>query len=848
MKNSPQAKPLRGVAFQANEEFTEEEIRKIWQKIGDDGWRPQDFYQKYQKENPHLCTAKNWHANVERVISRSSERRIPAKTHHRIAIAKAFGWTPERFSHFLATGTRPSRESKEPNANSEPVLVTPPEETPEVTGVPHANEPWQVSGSNEGALSLLSVEGKKQSALLEHCDPVIDFEGRDREKHELLECLRSQNGPRIACIHGMPGVGKTQLALKVAAEAHSIFPPDRQLFVSLQSASGAFAPRDVQTVCIHGLGGATELPQGEQEISLIYRSLLAKNRPVLIVADNAADPDQVAALIPPRGCIILVTCREKLEMPETTCYVHPLELAPTEARALLKRICDRIPDEIADKIVRLCGYLPLAIRAAGTLLAVTDDLDPLDYLGQLSDERMRLERIGSAGVPLGVRASFNVSYTKLSSPAATVFRMLGVFPATFDKVAVAACCNDPGGEILSRLVSRGLVLHNHTSKRYRLHDLMRLFAVEKLRDAPPSEEQECRRKNADYFLSILETADRLYGAQTEVFREGLVLFERERINILSAWHWLGSQKNLAKDEAMLCSKFGECAGLVVDRSVSISERLALFGASLRASTQIKNEPAESESICSLSTALYNSGDDQKMREAIKLLRHAATLKTSKRHKASVYWTLGNVYMTVEPREKSKALDAHERAANLAGQTEDIAYAIRATGRLAMTYFENFQPRRARELFQKALDQASDKYKRSRLYVLNFFAQMERKVGRINDATRVSEEARQLAVLFGDKGAESGAVVQLGRIVLQQEPERALAFFRRSLEINEEQGNLRRIAGAHCDIGKAYKQMRRFSEALDAFSTSIRISEQIKWDWSVQQCRPLVDEVRREMLG
>ena len=50
----------------------------------------------------------------------------------------------------------------------------------------------------------------------------------------------------------------------------------------------------------------------------------------------------------------------------------------------------------AEQICKLCGYLPLALRAAGSLLAITADQDPVDYATQLQDERSRLELIGTA--------------------------------------------------------------------------------------------------------------------------------------------------------------------------------------------------------------------------------------------------------------------------------------------------------------------------------------------------------------------------------------------------------------------------------------------------------------------
>lgn len=70
------------------------------------------------------------------------------------------------------------------------------------------------------------------------------------------------------------------------------------------------------------------------------------------------------------------------------------------------------------------------------------------------DERNRLERIGTEGVNLSVVASFTLSYERLKPEAAGVFRMLSVFPATFDAEVKEVVCADTGHVQLSDLVRR----------------------------------------------------------------------------------------------------------------------------------------------------------------------------------------------------------------------------------------------------------------------------------------------------------------------------------------------------------------------------------------------------------
>jgi hypothetical protein len=223
---------------------------------------------------------------------------------------------------------------------------------------------------------------------------------------------------------------------------------------------------------------------------------------VLLLLDNAANSAQVQPLLPPSGSALLVTSRQTIVLPGMT----PLTLNPLtdkEARALLLEIAPRA--KIAsEQICALCGYLPLAVRAAASLLAITADLDPLDYAEQLKDERNRLERIGKEGVEIDVTASFNLSYERLAPETARVFRLLSMFPGSFYAVAEEMVCADAGHAQLSDLVRRSLVLYDSSAKRYRLHDLARLFADSKLSD---EEYTLGHKRHATHYKEVLASGE-----------------------------------------------------------------------------------------------------------------------------------------------------------------------------------------------------------------------------------------------------------------------------------------------------------------------------------------------------
>jgi hypothetical protein len=338
----------------------------------------------------------------------------------------------------------------------------------------------------------------------------------------LINALRRESCACITGISGMGGIGKTELALLVAERLRDDY-PDAQFFINLQGTDvNPHSPQEVMAICVRAfLGPEAKLPEEPEQLSHLYRSRLDGKR-VLLLLDNAADSAQVRPLLPPTGCAVLVTSRQSVALPGMTpLTLHPL--TEEEARQLLLEIAART-EPAAEKICKLCGYLPLALRAAGSLLAITPDLDPVDYAVQLQDERSRLERIGTEGVEIDVAASFNLSYTRLASEAAHVFGLLSVFPATFDALAEEIVCADAGHVQLSDLVRRSLVLYDESIKSYRLHDLARLFADTKL----SAEERTVGQKRfATHYKEVLAATKELYKQGGESLLRGLALFDLE---------------------------------------------------------------------------------------------------------------------------------------------------------------------------------------------------------------------------------------------------------------------------------------------------------------------------------
>jgi len=200
--------------------------------------------------------------------------------------------------------------------------------------------------------------------------PMKDFVGRVAEQEQLISVLTQDlEHAAIAVIRGLGGIGKTQLVYAVARELVRRF-PDGQLFLSLGGMSNdPLPPEQVLRMAIRAVEPETALPDNAVTLQHLYWEKLAGKR-MLILADDARDAQQVRSLIPPTGCALLITSRNRFVLPGMVAVKLDL-LASSEAEKLLLGICPRI-EQHAATLAKLCGYLPLALRLSASLLASSD--------------------------------------------------------------------------------------------------------------------------------------------------------------------------------------------------------------------------------------------------------------------------------------------------------------------------------------------------------------------------------------------------------------------------------------------------------------------------------------------
>ncbi|GAA3849193.1 hypothetical protein GCM10022243_13970 [Saccharothrix violaceirubra] len=315
---------------------------------------------------------------------------------------------------------------------------------------------------------------------------IADFTGRTDHLATLEALLRpdpDRSSAAAAVISGMAGVGKTALAVHAGHRLRAGF-PDGQCYLDLRGTSAPVRPHDALAKLLTGLGvPARDVPSDVDERVRLYRSRLADRR-VLVVLDNAVGEQQIRPLLPGNPqCGVLVTGRARLSALPGVPVVDLGVLSQAESLELLSRIVSKQriqPDpRSAERIARLCGGLPLAVRIAGARLVAKPHLRPVELAGRLADRGRRLDELQLAD--LDVRASVGLSYRSLGTGARRAFRLLALLErATFSVWNAAVVLDVTVGEareLTEQLVDARL-LEVPDQDRYAYHDLVRAVAME----------------------------------------------------------------------------------------------------------------------------------------------------------------------------------------------------------------------------------------------------------------------------------------------------------------------------------------------------------------------------------
>ncbi len=376
--------------------------------------------------------------------------------------------------------------------------------------------------------------------------PVTTIVGRGREIAEVVRLLESA---RLVTLVGAPGIGKTRLAVEIAARLDDTLEHGAR-FASLLTARDR---GDVAVAVGSALGLAVAGAPGPETLLADH----LRHQELLLVLDNfehvASAAPLVAFLLAEAPALrVLTTSREPLRVSGETQYpVPPLAFAGTDAPAV--RLFVQRPKLVnpaftlrgdQERVTRICERLdgvPLAIELAAAASRV---LSPAELLAEL-DHVLNLPTQGPRDAPFHqhtLRAAIDWSYRLLDDERRALLARLGVFVGGFTLESASAVCgggaSDRPGIVagVTSLVSKSLLeMRTDAAGRSRAIPLeaIREYALERLDER--RETVRFRRRHAVHFADVADTAQpHLTGKEQARW---LDVLGEEHGNLTAALRW-----------------------------------------------------------------------------------------------------------------------------------------------------------------------------------------------------------------------------------------------------------------------------------------------------------------------
>ncbi|HZN20608.1 MAG TPA: tetratricopeptide repeat protein [Micromonosporaceae bacterium] len=586
---------------------------------------------------------------------------------------------------------------------------------------------------------------------------VPGFTGRDAELHE-LDLLVAGAGRAstlvVPAVSGTAGVGKTALAVHWAHRVRGLF-PDGQLYVNLRGfdpAGRAVSPAEAVRGFLDALGVA---------------------------------PQRVPAGLDSQAALTTDESRRLLE--------HRLGAGRVAAEP-----------EAVDDIVGMCARLPLALAIVAAR-AVAQPTLPLSALASaLRQARSGLDGFAHGDPATDVRAVFSWSYHALGSPAARLFRLLGVHPGPDVTIpAAASLAGVPPRKVAAAMgeLTRANLLTEHTAGRFTFHDLLRAYATELAHDAEPEAERRAAAQRAlDHYLRTAYAADQLLNPERDPITlppAGPGVTPEEHADRGQAMAWFGAEHRVLLAAADRAAATGldvhawQLPWVLADffNLRGHSQNLAATQhAALEAARRLADRQAQAHIHRTLARACaWRGGYDEAHLHLAEALRLYVDLG-DQIGQAHIHLNIGSVLgRQVRHRE---ALEHAQRAHELYRAAGRDAWRARALDAVGWLYAQLGDYRQALAYCQQALalhQEVGDRHGEAEAWDSLGYA--HHRLGGQDQATACYDRAVELYRSLGDRFNEATTLSNLGDARADtDDPQAARAAWQRAVDILDELGH------------------------------------------------------------
>jgi serine/threonine protein kinase/tetratricopeptide (TPR) repeat protein len=700
------------------------------------------------------------------------------------------------------------------------------------------------------------------------------FIGRERELTE-LDGLLCNPDLRLLTLLGPGGIGKTRLSIELASrqlQNEGCF-VDGVFFVAL-------APLSDQAAVITAIAEAVQFSFFGSDSPQQQLSNYLREKDLLLVLDNfehlMSCASIVAALLQAAPKLkVIVTTREKLNLQGEWVYQvegmsfpdwrTPEELLEFGAIQLFLQSARRVQadfqltehnQDAVVYIVQLVQGMPLGIELAAAWLEmlsleeiISEIEASLDFLE--SESRDRPDRHRS------IRAVFDYSWNLMSEDERSAFSKLSIFKGGFTREAASSIT----GALLrplTMLVNKSLI-RRLPSGRYEVHELLRQYAAEKLRDSSDVEEA-MRQSHADYYLELLANAPSEVRQAFEFVKQ----IELDQENIRAAIQ-LAIRDHCAEqlyDISNILYILYESRNLHREGVETFQQIADAF----RHDPHPEHRKVYLKAITQLTPMLTRVS---RYREAIVIGQEAATLaqelgQLDDQAWATMWWSYGHMGLG----EYAESLSLAQQAADLARQSEVKLYEWTAQAHMGYIYYltgdyhkakatieaaqvytkahgtdfalaYNYnnlgevlwsmgQASEAQRLFQEAYNLFSSvNYLRGMAFSSNNLGGVMQIMGNLAETERLYRRSYSLNKRIGDRTGIGHSLSALGNVAaMQGRFDEARQYYEQAMAIRKDLGDQRGQADSIGDLANIEMQLGHYAQAKALFQQSIELLQQI----------------------
>src|SRR5579871_1054306 len=687
------------------------------------------------------------------------------------------------------------------------------------------------------------------SGYLPH--PPTELVGREDERLEVAARLRRA---RLVTLAGIGGIGKTRLATEVAKEVVREY-ADGVWLVALET----LADGQLVTTHIASVLGLREA-RGWPLLSGLTDHLRQKR--LLLVLDNCehlleASAEVAAHLLQECPEIrILATSREPLGITGEAVWSVPalampdpihlpqahdtllrmamsyesVQLFVERAQAIQKTFA--LSGSNARTVAQICFQLegiPLAIELAASRINTLT----LEQIAARLDNELGL-LVGSSRTAWSrqqtLRTTLDWSYALLSDPERVLLRRLSVFVGGWTLEAAEQVCAEGVLDLLISLVDKSLVVfetrEGQPEGRYRLLEMVRQYAAERLQASGEREQIQGRRR--DYFLALVEEAElQLKGAEQAVW---LARLEAERENLRAVLASSGTEEDRAEVGLRLAGalwRYWEVRGQYSEGRAYLAEALARTGSHKRTKRR-----AQVLNWAGVLAGYQGDEDDARAlhEESLAIARELGDWQ-------AMAWPLDHLGLLARLRgDYEAARELHEESLEIwraLGDRGGIGWSLHQLGNLMR---EQGEYAKARALYAESLAisrQLADK--RGIAWSLNDLGKLASDQGDYETARRMHEESLAIDQELGDRQGAAWSQQHLAIVYgAGRDYATAQAMFEESLETFRASGvkqgiawTVHHLAGVMAALGD-YPAARSLQEESLAIQREQRNQVGIAW--------------------